>query len=163
MKKTILYILLVISLMTNLTFFAKAVFSREESPEPPVTEQAQPAPADDWQTFIAALSWVESRHNDDAVSGKQAVGYLQITPILVEDANRILGQETFSLEGRRDREESIHLFNVIQDYYNPEHDLHLALKIWNPRSKLSYHTAVMKTYRELLNNGNRTEQTDFAI
>ena len=57
--------------------------------------------------------------------------------------------ETFTLDGRRDREESIRLFNVIQDHYNPGHDLNLALKIWNPRSKLSYHTAVISKYNEL--------------
>lgn len=163
MKKKILHILFAVSLMANLAFFADAVFGHEKSSEPTVAEQVQTAPADDWQTFIAALSWVESRHDNNAVSSKQAVGYLQITPILVEDANRILGQETFSLEGRRDREESIHLFNVIQDHYNPEHDLHLALKIWNPRSKLSYHTAVMNRYRELLRDKESNRQTDIAI
>lgn len=110
-------------------------------------EQAQPQ---NWDVFITALAWVESRYDCDAVSDRQAVGYLQVTPILVEDANRIVGREVFTMEGRHDRQESIRLFNVIQDHYNPEHDMQLALKIWNPRSKLSYHTAVMKKYNELI-------------
>lgn len=103
----------------------------------------------DWDTFIKALAWVESSWNDNAVSPKQAVGYLQLTPILIEDANRIVGQQTFSLESRTDRQESIRIFNVIMDEYNPEHDMQLALKIWNPYSKVSYHRAVMKKYKEL--------------
>lgn len=106
---------------------------------------------DDWEAFITALAWVESRWTDDAESSKQAVGYLQITPVLVKDANRIVGREEFTLEGRLDRQESIRLFNVIMDNYNPEHDLQFALKIWNPYSKVSYHRAVMTKYKELKN------------
>lgn len=106
----------------------------------------------EWETFTQALAWVESRWDDNAVGKKNDVGYLQITPILVEDANRICGQKEFTLEGRRNREESVRLFNVIMSEYNPGHDFHLALKIWNPYSKVSYHRAVMEKYRELREN-----------
>lgn len=104
----------------------------------------------DWNTFIKALAWVESRWDDNAESPKKAVGYLQITPILVDDANRIVGQDRFTLEGRRNREESILLFQVIMDNYNPQHDMQYALKLWNPYAKTSYHRAVMKKYYELI-------------
>lgn len=97
-----------------------------------------------WDRFTKALIWVESRGDSLAVGNNNDVGVLQITPILIEDANRILGYEAYTLEDRKSRIKSIEIFNVIQDYYNPTHDLHLALKIWNSRAPISYHENVIK-------------------
>lgn len=103
----------------------------------------------DWELFTQALIWVESRGNNQAVSSKGAVGVLQFLPILVEDCNRIVGYEKFALEDRLDSLKSVEMFNVIQDHYNPQHDYHWALKIWNPRSATSYHRAVMDKFNEI--------------
>lgn len=146
MRKTILGIALMLSLSLN-AFFTVTAFT---FPEPPPREQEV-----DWDTFVTALAWVESRWDDNAESNRQAAGYLQITPILVEDANRICGKQVYSLQGRFDRKESIRLFNTIMDEYNPRHDMHLALKIWNPYSKVSYHRAVEKKYIELKKSGQK--------
>lgn len=145
--KTILLLLLTASLTLNTVLLTEKTCSgAHHTTQTGSTEIHQ----QDWDTFTLALAWVESRWNDSAESPRQAAGYLQITPILVKDANRITGTETFSLQGRFDRDESIRLFNVIQTEYNPEHDLHLALKIWNPYSKVGYHRAVMRKYEELM-------------
>ena len=151
MKKPIIFwSVLAISLLTNVFLLGRTYQHIQDK-----NEAAQMAAIDtaeqcrDWDTFITALAWVESRWNDLAESPKQAVGYLQLTPILVKDANRILGEEIFSLDSRIDREESIKMFNIIMDNYNPEHDKQLALKIWNPYAKVSYHRAVMAKYNEL--------------
>lgn len=105
----------------------------------------------DWELFTQALIWVESRGNSNAVGSKNDVGVLQITPILVEDCNRILKNDVYSLEDRLDSLKSVEMFNVIQDHYNPQHDLHLALKIWNGRAPLSYHIKVMDKFNEIKN------------
>lgn len=97
-----------------------------------------------WDRFTKALIWIESRGDSLAVGSKNDVGVLQITPILIEDANRILGYEAYTLEDRKNRIKSIEIFNVIQDHYNPTHDLHLALKVWNSRAPISYHENVIK-------------------
>ena len=104
---------------------------------------------DDWNTFINALIYVESRGKSNAVSNKGARGVLQEMPILVHDCNRILGHKKYTLNDRLDSLKSVEMFNIIQDYYNHEHDKHLALKIWNGKSKLSYHIAVINKYKEL--------------
>lgn len=107
------------------------------------------SPSDDWDTFRTAVGCIESG-NDDALVGKRNdVGRLQITPILLKDANRIVGYERYFLEDRNDADKSAEIWNVIQDYYNPSHDLHLALKIWNPRAPLSYHRKIMSEYTRL--------------
>lgn len=115
---------------------------------------------EDWAFFIHALAWVESGWNTKAIGAKQDVGYLQLTPIMVEHANEILGTEYFTLDDRYFKEKSIEIFNVVMNEQNPERDKHFALKIWNPKAPVSYHTKVMNKYYELLNeyyNENHSE------
>ena len=106
---------------------------------------------EDWALFIHALAWVESRWNTQAVGTSNDVGWLQCTPIIVQDANEILGYEYFSLNDRYFREKSIEIFDVVMNARNPERDKHFALKIWNSKAPVSYHTKVMNKYYELLN------------
>lgn len=105
----------------------------------------------DWDTFTKALIWVESKGDSKAVGSKDDVGVLQITPILVEDCNRILKNEGFTLEDRLDSLKSVEMFNIIQDHYNPQHDYHWALKLWNSGAPLSYHRKVMDKFNEIKN------------
>jgi hypothetical protein len=105
----------------------------------------------DWDTFTKALIWVESKGDSKAVGSKDDVGVLQITPILVEDCNRILKNEGFTLEDRLDSLKSVEMFNIIQDHYNPQHDYHWALKLWNSGAPLSYHRKVMDKFYEIKN------------
>lgn len=105
--------------------------------------------SDDWDTFRTAVGCIESGNDDTLVGTKNDVGRLQITPVLVKDANRILGYDKYSLDDRKDADKSTEIWNVIQDHYNPSHDLHLALKIWNPRAPLSYHKNIMTEYARL--------------
>lgn len=103
----------------------------------------------DWENFTRALIWVESKGDSKAVGSKDDIGVLQFTPILIEDVNRILGREVYTLEDRLDSLKSVEMFNIIQDHYNPQHDYHWALKIWNSRAPLSYHRKVMDKFNEI--------------
>ena len=103
----------------------------------------------DWELFTQALIWVESKGDSKAVGSKDDMGVLQITPILLQDCNRILKYEAFTLEDRLDSLRSVEMFNIIQDHYNPQHDYHLALKIWNGKAPLSYHRKVMDKFNEI--------------
>ena len=105
----------------------------------------------DWDAFIEALVWVESKGNPNAVGRDNDVGVLQITPILVEDCNRIVKCEKYSLEDRLDSLKSVEMFNIIQQHYNPQKDYHWALKLWNSGAPLSYHRKVMDKYNEIKN------------
>lgn len=105
----------------------------------------------DWELFTQALIWVESKGDSKAVGKNNDVGVLQFTPILIEDVNRILGREVYTLEDRLDSLKSVEMFNIIQDHYNPQHDYHLALKIWNGHAPLSYHRKVMDRFNQIKN------------
>lgn len=104
---------------------------------------------DDWEDFTKALIWVESKGDSKAVGSNDDVGVLQITPILLRDCNRILEMEVFKLEDRLDSLKSVEMFNIIQDHYNPQHDYHWALKLWNSGAPLSYHRKVMDKFNEI--------------
>ena len=105
----------------------------------------------DWELFTQALIWVESKGDSKAVGSNNDVGVLQITPILLRDCNRILEMEVFKLEDRLDSLKSVEIFNIIQDHYNPQHDYHWALKLWNSGAPLSYHRKVMDKFNEIKN------------
>lgn len=101
---------------------------------------------DHWALFTQALIDVESGGNDTIVGEHHDGGCLQITPIAIKEANRILGREEYTLSDRFNRARSIEVFNVIQGFYNPDHDLHFALKIHNPRASINYHKKVIEAY-----------------
>ena len=106
---------------------------------------------DDWEDFTKALIWVESKGDSKAVGSNNDVGVLEITPILLRDCNRILEMEIFKLEDRLDSLKSVEIFNIIQDHYNPQHDYHWALKLWNSGAPLSYHRKVMDRFNQIKN------------
>lgn len=115
-------------------------------------EQKQVSDSLDWNIFISAIMTVESNGNPNAIGSADDVGLLQITPIIVEDCNRILGVEAFCLQDRYNAEKSVDMFNIIQEHYNPTRDKHLALKMWNPKSPVSYHRKIMAIYQQSIND-----------
>ena len=100
----------------------------------------------DWNDWTMAIIMVESRGNDHAIGAMNDLGCLQITPILIKEANRILGKQKYRLNDAFNREKSIEIFNVVQGYWNPNKDKHLSLKIWNPRAPITYHKKVEKEF-----------------
>lgn len=71
-----------------------------------------------WDDFIDAVIYVESRGNDSAHNIKEdAVGCLQIRPIMVTEVNRRLAidgfERRYSLDDRWSRAKSIEMFNYM--------------------------------------------------
>lgn len=109
----------------------------------------------DWGKFIDAVIWKESRGNENAVGDNgNAIGVLQIHPIMVREANRILKilgiNKEYSYEDRYIREKSVEIFNIIQDFHNKTHDFERALQIWNKNHPDSYRAQIMEKYNELI-------------
>ena len=89
----------------------------------------------DWNHVIDAIIEVESEGKTDAVdkSGKSC-GIMQITPILVEDCNRILEKKSrkrYSMGDRFSAKKSKEMFLLFQSFYNPKNDVELAIRSWN--------------------------------
>ena len=112
-----------------------------------------------WDKVINAISKVESKENPSAVS-KDCVGILQIRPILVKQCNIWLknqkSSKRYTLKDRYDVGKSKEMFIMIQEHYNPSHNVEKAIRLWNGGPNYSvkktngYYKKVMKYY----NGGN---------
>ena len=103
---------------------------RIEKVEPIITEE----------DLIMALIQVESRGNDSAVGdrhikGGEAVGALQIRPVMVREVNRILkiqkSDKRYKLKDRFDRNKTIEMFYIWKNYHHNDSDFETRARNWN--------------------------------
>jgi hypothetical protein len=72
--------------------------------------------------LIEAIIQVESSGDDNAVGdGGKAVGAFQIWPIMVEDCNRIAGEDRWTVDDRTDRAKSRAMFLTYSRHYAKHH------------------------------------------
>ena len=90
--------------------------------------------------LVSALILVESRGNDSAVGdrhivGGEAVGALQIRPIMVREVNRILkiqkSDKRFKLKDRFDREKTLEMFYIWKNHHHKDSDFEKIARNWN--------------------------------
>jgi len=90
--------------------------------------------------LVDALIYVESRGNDSIIGdkhlpGNEAVGALQIRPIMVREVNRILEiqgkTERFTLKDRFDRQQSIRMFMIWKNYHHKDSSPEKVARNWN--------------------------------
>lgn len=107
-----------------------------------------------WDAVLNAISEIESKGIPDVVSknGKY-VGILQISTVLVDECNRLVGEKRFTYDHRLDVEKSYEMFFIIQRHYNKENDIEKAIRLWNGGPKYSiqkteaYYQKVLKVMR----------------
>jgi hypothetical protein len=81
--------------------------------------------------LIEAIIYVESRGDTNAHNiSEDAVGCLQIRPIMLREVNRLLGYNKYKLTDRWNRSKSIEMFNVIREHTTNPTDEKLA-RNWN--------------------------------
>lgn len=87
-----------------------------------------------WNSLIKAIIYVESRGQRFAKNGK-SIGVMQITPIMVDECNRILkrrnSKSRYKLIDRYSAVKSKEMFFLIQSVYNPRNDAEHAIRLWN--------------------------------
>ena len=88
-------------------------------------------PLSDWDMFTLALMKVESNYEPTAVSSKGAKGYFQITPIYVEEVNRVHKTNYNYDEVVKSFEKSYEVFTLMQEAHNKEYDMDEALRLHN--------------------------------
>ena len=90
--------------------------------------------------LIEALIQVESRGQDSAIGdkhlvGNEAVGALQIRPIMVREVNRILkikkSDKRFKLSDRFSREKTVEMFLIWKNYHHPKDGFETIARNWN--------------------------------
>ena len=81
--------------------------------------------------LIAAIIQVESGGDTLAYNSKEdAVGCLQIRPIMVREVNRLLGKDSFTLSDRWSKAKSIEMFNILRSHLKGASDEKIA-RVWN--------------------------------
>ncbi len=99
----------------------------------------------DFELIELAIIWQESKANPNPkYSDGKSEGILQITPIYVKEANRILGKNKYTLYDRRNPLKSHEMFLVVQNYHNHEKDVKKAVKLHNKGKR--YFEEVMDRY-----------------
>ena len=90
--------------------------------------------------LVSALILVESRGNDSAIGdrhivGGEAVGALQIRPIMVREVNRILriqkSDKRFTLRDRYDRSKTVEMFYIWKNFHHKTSDYETIARNWN--------------------------------
>lgn len=112
--------------------------TRRQEPVPEPTEpisvvallRQQRGELSEWQKLMLAIAFTESRFNPDAVGKAGDYGCLQITPVYVREENRVSGAN-YCHEDAFDIEMSLAMFTAIQDEYNPQRDMELAIRLHN--------------------------------
>jgi len=100
--------------------------------------------------LIKAISFFESRHNPNAINiAENAVGILQIRPIMVREVNRILGDNVYTLRDRFNVSKSIEMFLIVQNYYNPNFNYEIAARIWNGGGNGMKISKTLKYWKEI--------------
>jgi len=110
--------------------------------------------------IIIAIVNYESSGNTNAVNHREnAVGILQIRPIMVKEVNR-LSDIKFTLRDRYDSIKSVKMFKIYQKHFNPKWNFERACRLWNggrsgmrKQATIKYYKKVVMKYKELcLNN-----------
>ena len=108
--------------------------------------------------LLTALIFVESRGNDSAIGdrhlvGNEAVGALQIRPIMVREVNRILKiqgkTERFDLKDRFDRQQSLRMFMVWKNYHHKNDNAEVVARCWNGGGKGYKSTRTLKYWNKV--------------
>ena len=114
--------------------------------------------------LVTALIFVESRGNDSAIGdrhlvGKEAVGALQIRPIMVREVNRILkiqkNDKRYKLKDRFDRAKTIEMFYIWKNYHHKDSDMQTIARNWNGGPKGYKRNSTLKYWNKVekqLNN-----------
>lgn len=116
----------------------------------------------DYEPLITAMIQVESLgndsvHGDQSIPGGDAVGALQIRPIMIREVNRILklqhSDKRYHKDDRYIREKTVEMFTIWKDFHHPDGDFEKIARNWNggPKGYLNNRTVKywVKVQKEL--------------
>ena len=120
-------------------------------------------------SLVEAMIMVESRGNDSAIGdrhiiGGEAVGCLQIRPIMLKEINRQLKRNglepRFELEDRYSRSKSIEMFNVYVTLLHEGHSDEPIARNWNGGPKGYKRKSTEKYWLKVQREMNKTKENN---
>jgi len=130
----------------------------------PVQLELAPVSLRNLNELVEALMWVESRCDTSAYCKREdAVGVLQIRPIMVKEVNRILrlkgSTNIYTLEDRWYKDKSIEMFNVVANYYHETSSYEKIARCWNGGPKGLQKKQTEKYWRKVQKRLNQNENS----
>jgi len=121
-------------------------------------------PTRDLTPLIEALIWVESRGKENAYCKREdAVGVLQIRPIMLKEVNIVLSMSgsdlVYTLDDRWDREKSIEMFKIIVNHYHETSTYEKIARCWNGGPKGLQKKQTEKYWRKVQKRLNYNENS----
>lgn len=155
-KVTLILWMLVISIALNVyqMYSNKKLSSNDKTPIIVVENTyTLPDTLSEWSLLQLAIAMTESEFNPDAIGKTKDYGIYQITPIYVDEINRLLGEKEYTHAQAFDITKSVEMFNVFQSFKNPEKDIETAIYFHNKASwykrKVMRNYETVKRYEEL--------------
>lgn len=142
--KILIYGFTCLGLGVLLGFFIFRTYSR---PEIIINNHQEESALTDWEVMKLAIMKTESGFDELAIGRAGDWGLFQITPIYVEEVNRILGRERYGHEDAFNPEKSVAMFDIMQDHHNPEKNIDKAIASHNPTASGAYSVKVRKNMR----------------
>jgi len=104
--------------------------------------------------LLAAIIQTESAGDDRAIGDQgQAVGILQIHPVMVEDINRILGwKDYYTLHDRYNPQKSIDMYYIYMDHYCQNMSDEYKARCWNGGPTGYLKPSTQKYWEKVKNN-----------
>jgi len=107
---------------------------------------------------------VKSKVNKAFNKKEQAVGLLQIRPVMFIHLTQELNLCNYNINDRWKGEESINMFIRFQNYYNPTWDMEVASRDWNGGGGMGMNkTSTLKYYKKFYSNYKKLEKEYLII
>lgn len=103
----------------------------------------------EWEITQLALILTESQMDSLAVGKANDLGILQITPIFVDEVNRLVGKDQFTHQDALSPEKSLQMLAIYQEHKNPTHDTDKAIQLHNPKGGYAYARKVKKNIAKI--------------
>lgn len=122
-----------------------------------VLDEITVTPDKEWNLLVEAIWNHESAGGRILVGDNgRARGIFHIHPIMVDHINKVILKENrYSYEDRMDPIKSREMFELYQEFWNPDKDFETAARIWNggPRGMNKHQTEIYWSHiRDRLNN-----------
>lgn len=151
MNKTTLYASLILAISFGvLAFVIGFIVGTNNAPirKEIVTEKVS-RELSEWDIMKMALIKTESEFDTLAVGKSADWGILQITPIYVEEVNRIIGEKKYIHEDAFNPIKSLEMFEIMQAHHNPKKDIDKAIASHNPSATSAYSVKVRRNMAEI--------------
>ena len=116
--------------------------------------------------LVRAMVWVESKGDPKAFAKREeAVGVLQIRPIMVNEVIRLLhkfdSDKFYTLEDRWSETKSIEMFYVIYNYYHKDSSYEEIARCWNGGPKGLQKKQTKRYWKKVQNTLNKNEDSSY--